>query len=228
MFGAFVIGCDARQPAESQKPLLIQMDGQGVTLKEFDRAFETTRIAYGENCDDEALNPLLLKNARLRMLSQMVQELVVERRASELGISLNDEELTRAVESIKKDYQDNEFEEMLLESAIPFALWEERLRARLLMEKVIKRDLAETVTITAPDIEAYYKAHEAEFAVDSEKPPQDELKHRIVKRLRREKIEAAYPQWIESLRERYQVDVNWELWNGTAASDVKTADQARE
>jgi hypothetical protein len=111
---------------------------------------------------------------------------------------------------------------MLLESAIPYSLWKERLKARLLMEKVIERDLAESLVITAKEIEDYYKAHEEEFTVDKETPPEADLKHHIVERLRREKVEAAYPKWMEGLNDRYQVEINWELWEAskTAGADA--------
>jgi hypothetical protein len=39
-----------------------------------------------------------------------------------------------------------------------------------------------------------------------------DLKRHIVERLRLEKVEAAYPQWMEGLRVRYGVEINWELW----------------
>ena len=223
--GAVVFGCESSQAPDPKKSILIQTDQQSVTLEEFERAFETAKVAYS---DDHALDPVLLKNARTRMLNQMIQELVIERRASELGIVLDDQELLSAIEDIKKDYEGDEFEQMLLESAIPFSLWRDRLRVRLLMEKVIERDLAQTITISAQDIETYYKAHEAEFAVDREAPPEEDMKHRIVERLRREKIEAAYPEWMESLHKRYQVNVNWQLWDASAGSDANLTDQAQE
>lgn len=221
LLGAFIFGCDKPQAPDPEKSILIQTDLQSVTLEEFERAFETAKVAYS---DDHALDPLLLKNARTRMLNQMIQELIIGRRATELGIALDDRELINAIEGIKKDYDDDEFEQMLLESAIPFSLWRDRLRIRLLMEKVIERDLAQTITISAQDIETYYKAHEAEFAVDHKEPPEEDLKVQIVERLRREKIEAAYPEWMESLHKRYQINVNWQLWDASADSDAKISD----
>jgi hypothetical protein len=91
-------------------------------------------------------------------------------------------------------------------------LWRDRLRVRLLMEKVVDRELAQSLTITAQEIEDYYKAHEADFTAESGKPPETDLQRLIVERLRRQKVEAAYPQWMDGLRSRYQVEINWELW----------------
>ena len=145
-------------------------------------------------------------------MNQMAEELIIDRRAEELGIVLEDAELDAAIQDIKKDYPDDTFEQMLLESAIPFSLWKERLRVRLLMEKVVDWELVQPLSITAQDIEAYYKANEKELAVITGKSPEMDLERHIVEQLRREKVESAYPQWMDGLRQRYQVEINWELW----------------
>ena len=225
LLGRLLVGCDAPSTHGPEEAVLIHTDRQTVTKGQFERAFEAAKIAYSDN---RGVDPQLMQQARLRMLNQMAEELIIERRAEELGIVLDEQELETAIQNIKKDYQDDEFEQMLLESAIPYSLWKDRLRVRLLMEKVVDRDLAGSVTISAQDIEDYYKVHEGDFSVDREKPPEADLKHRIVKQLRREKVEAAYPPWMDSLRKRYQVKINWELWGASAGPDSKAADQAEE
>jgi hypothetical protein len=142
----------------------------------------------------------------------MVEEVIVNRRAEELGIVVDDTELDASIQEIKNDYPEDEFEQMLLESAIPFSLWKDRLKVRLLMEKVVDRELVQSLNITAQDIEDYYRAHEEELAVKEEHPPESDLNRHIVEQLRREKVEAAYPLWMDGLRKQYAVEINWELW----------------
>lgn len=223
--GLVLAGCGAPDTPSPEESVLIRTNRQTVTKGQFERAFEAAKIAYSDN---RTMDSQMMEHARLRLLDQMTEELIIERRAEELGIVLNDQELETAIQAIKKDYQDNEFEQMLLESAIPYSLWKDRLRVRLLMEKVVDLDLAQSITISAQDIEDYYKAHEEEFAVDEEKPPEADLKHRIVAQLRREKVETAYPAWMDGLRKRYQVTINWELWAKPPRSDTKPTDRAEE
>ena len=209
-------GCPGPDSASQQQAVLIRTDQQTITLDQFDRAFEAARIAYS---DERAIDPRVIENARLRLLNQMAEEVIIDRRAGELGIALGDEELEAAIQAIKKDYPDDTFEQMLLESAIPYSLWRDRLRVRLLMEKVVDRELVQSLTITAQEIEDYYKAHEKDFATDSGKAPGTDVQRLIVERLRRQKVEAAYPQWMDGLRNRYQVEINWELWEQVHGSD---------
>jgi hypothetical protein len=218
-------GCSGPDHPSQQDAVLIRTDQQTVTQAQFERAFEAARIAYS---DDRSVDPQVIENARLRLLNQMTEEVVIDRRAHELGIVLHDTELEAAIQAIKKDYPEDEFEQMLLESAIPYSLWKDRLRVRLLMEKVVDQELVQPVNITAQDIEAYYKAHEEDFAVRDGSPPEMDLKHHIVERLRLEKVEAAYPQWMDGLRARYGVEINWKLWEQSQRPGAGSAGQGKE
>lgn len=218
-------GCSEPNHPAQQDAVLIRTDQQTVTRAQFERAFEAARIAYS---DDRSVDPQVIENARLRLLNQMTEEVIIDRRAHELGIVLDDTELEAAIQTIKKDYPEDEFEQMLLESAIPYSLWKDRLRVRLLMEKVVDRELVQPVNITAQDIEAYYKAHEEDFAVQDGSPPEMDLKHHIVEQLRLEKVEAAYPQWMDGLRTRYGVEINWELWEQSQRPDAGSTGQGKE
>jgi FKBP-type peptidyl-prolyl cis-trans isomerase (trigger factor) len=218
-------GCSRSDAPAPEAAVLIRSDRQSITMGQFERAFAAARIAYSDNRDAD---PWLLEEARVRLANQMSEELIIARHAEELGIALDERELEAAIQAIKKDYPDDEFDQMLLESAIPYSLWKDRLRTRLLMEKVIDRDLVQSLDITAEEIETYYKAHEEEFSVNKEEPPEGDLKHRIVEELRREKVEAAYPKWMEGLRKRYQVKINWKLLEQTDRVASKTADRSED
>lgn len=201
--------CSGAKDTSQQDNVLIRSGPQTVTMAQFERAFSVARIAYS---DDPDVTPQVLRHARLRLLHQMTEEVVVLRRAKELGIGLDNRELEAAIRKIKKDYPEGEFKEMLLESAVPYSLWKDRLRVRLLMEKVVKKDLVPTLNMTAQDIEKYYQAHQDEFAVNDDEVPKASLERRMLEQLRRQKEQAAYPQWIDGLRKRYGVKINWSLW----------------
>ena len=111
------IGCSGPDHPSQQDAVLIRTDQQTVTQAQFERAFEAARIAYS---DDRSVDPQVIENARLRLLNQTTEEAIIDRRAHELGIVLDDTELEAAIQAIKKDYPEDEFEQMLLESAIPY------------------------------------------------------------------------------------------------------------
>ena len=217
--------CSEPQSPSHQAAVLIRTDQQTISLAQFERAFEAARIAYS---DDRNVDPQVIENARLRLLNQMVEEVIIDRRAQELGIGLDEAELEGAIQAIKQDYPEDEFEQMLLESAIPYSLWKDRLRVRLLMEKVVNRELIQPMTITAEDIEAYYKTHEEDLAQKDGEVPDPDLKRQILDQLRREKVEAAYPQWMAALRKRYQVEIDWEQWEQSQRPDTGSTGLKKE
>ena len=56
----------------------------------------------------------------------------------------------------------------------------------------------------------------------------NDLTRRIVDRLRREKVEARYPQWMTRLREQYQLSIDWALWEQLHPADKESNDRKKE
>ena len=81
----------------------------------------------------------------------------------EAGIRISPEELYGAVHELRAGYTPRAFEETLLRRCITFDEWQERLRQRLLVDKILH-----TVSETVPppdsrEIRAYFDAHRDEF-----------------------------------------------------------------
>jgi len=125
-----------------------------VTVLDFNEAFEISKICLGSSSREQADD---LREAQLRLLNELILEMVLLERAAEIGISVTDIELEKAVAAIKSDYPSGEFEETLLEFAVSYETWESRLKKRLIMEKVIEKELENRITITPEDIAEYYK-----------------------------------------------------------------------
>ncbi len=81
---------------------------------------------------------------------------------------------------------------------------------RLLMEKVIRRELMENVTVTPEEVKAYYERQYQE--IEGKMPMDHRNNIMIVKRLRREKARRQYPDWIDRLQQNYPVELNANMW----------------
>jgi len=158
----------------------------------------------------------VMNDLRLRVLNQLSEEMMITAFARDHQISVSVEELDKAVEDVKSDYPDNTFEETLLENAVSFKYWKEKLATRLLIKKVIDTELIEKVQITTDDVADYYKTHYPEGVAPDEDA--DAVNRRIVRHLRQQKAELAYKEWIESLRQSYPVDINKKLWERVTAN----------
>jgi hypothetical protein len=139
----------------------------------------------------------------------MTEEMILLERAEELGITITDSEIEKAFEDIKGDYPDNVFQNMLLEYAVPYHSWRKGLKTRLLMEKVVTKELGDQVEITPDDISRYYEEHFKDDNITSDvKAVSKDINNIIIKILRREKMEKAYAPWIKKLKKKYTVEIN--------------------
>jgi parvulin-like peptidyl-prolyl isomerase len=189
---------------------LIRVSERIVTVSDFNQAFEIAKSSYPNNLSQ---NSVLLKEAQVRMLNQMIEELLVLQRGAELQIELTESEVTKAIENIKADYPEGVFEQMLLEYAVSYRFWEKRLKIRLTIEKVVDREVYQNITLTPEEIARFYKEnYEGKQPASDQDQGKTDINSLIVKQLRRQKAEEAYRLWIKNLRGKYTVDINQSHW----------------
>lgn len=197
--------CD-KPDSKSAQEYVIRVGDRVLTVRDFDKAFEIAKIAYPQKAMQA---PVALKETRLRLLKQMTEEMIIIERAKELGIKISESEVEKAVSEIKKDYPEDVFEQTLLEYAVSYNSWEEGLKKRLLVEKVIGAELEKQVLITPGEISKYYKEYYVKDGLTSDfKDESGNITGIIVKNLRRQKLEAAYKPWMERLQKKYTIEVN--------------------
>jgi FKBP-type peptidyl-prolyl cis-trans isomerase (trigger factor) len=139
--------------------------------------------------------------------------MIILERAREQNIRISDSELGKVIEGIKKDYPEGEFDQILLEYAISYQSWKEALKNRLLIKKVIAKELEEKVVITPENISEYYEKNYQRFSLNSgSKENSKNINESIVKHLRREKVEEAYKDWIKELKKNYKIEINKVRW----------------
>ncbi len=196
---------------------LIRVSDRVLTVLEFNQAFEIAKTAYPHNLRHEPDN---FKDAQLRLLNQLMVEMIILERAEDLGIFVSGEEVEKAVADIKSDYPEDTFEKTLLEFAVSYESWEARLRNRLLMEKVVDSELKNQIVITPEDIATYYEKN-----VKAQRPDMDsttkmeDINEMMIKHLRQEKTEEAYKKWIKELKQRYTIEINSIQWEKISGSD---------
>jgi hypothetical protein len=196
--------------SEYRDEYFIRVGDSVITVHDFNRAFE---IAKASHSQDAMQQPEAVKEAKLRFVKQMTEEMILRERAKDIGITITDEEVKQAIEDIKQDYPENVFDQILLEYAVPVQSWEKGLRTRLLMEKVIARELGAQIVITPDDVSKYYEAHYKNHELTPDKKEVSKDVNKIITRnLRRKKIEQAYKPWIKELQKKYIIEINKAQW----------------
>ena len=198
-------GC-ADSESNEKDEFFIKVGDSVLTVFEFNRAFEIAKAAYPHGT---LKNPADVKDARLQLFYQMTEEMIIQERAKEVGIKVYDSEVEKAVSDIKGDYPNDEFEQTLLENAVSYQSWKEGLKNRLLLEKVVAKELGEQIEINSEDISKYYEEHykDDSLTLDSKEISKD-ISASIMKHLRMKKMEDAYKSWIKKLQKRYKIEIN--------------------
>jgi len=182
-----------------------------LTVQDFHDAFEIAKVPYPHNALQD---PEVVKEIRWRLLNQLSEEMVLTERAKVLNLSISDAELEKAVNAVKADYPEGLFEETLLASAITFTNWVNRLRVRLLIEKVADRDLSQKVDIAPGDVLNYFGAKTRDDVPVGDRMAS--VDPASVKQMRRIKAEKVYHQWMKSLKQVHRIEINQSLWQEIA------------
>jgi len=155
-----VSGCSDRSETVAEHQAVIQVDDHVLTLSEFNEFFEAIRISHAKGQTNAGAS---LHEARHRFLLQLLEEMIILRRAEELGLHISPEELQEAVQNIQMDYGEGSFQSMFIKQAISFETWKARLKRQLLVEKVISKELLEQIPVTPEEIKDYYDKHYKEW-----------------------------------------------------------------
>ncbi len=202
-------GC-ADSESKCRDEYFIRVGDSVITVLDFKRAFEVVKASYSHSAMQQ---PDAVKEAQLRFVKQMTEEMILRERAKDVGITITDEEVKQAVEDIKRDYPENVFDQILLEYAVPYQSWEKGLETRLLMEKVIAKELGDQIQVTPDDLSKYYEAyHNSDELTSDIKKTSKDINETIIRNLRRKKIEEAYKPWIKELQKKYIIEINKAQW----------------
>jgi FKBP-type peptidyl-prolyl cis-trans isomerase (trigger factor) len=209
----------SRDPVDLSLTELVRVGETQITVKEFKQIQDMSQDYYWEE-NNAAVNGAESQN--LRMLDQVIEELLIEEHAKTLRIKVSEADINAAIQNIRSDYPEDTFEQVLLENAVSFDGWRKRLGVRLLIDKVIEEELENHVTITSEDIASYYKKHYAKASNQQHSAEalgqNDDINEIIVKRIRKLKAEKNYKKWMKELQRTYPVHINWEAWKRVQAS----------
>ncbi len=141
------------------------------------------------------------------LVATLSEETLLLAVAQKKGVFVSRQEVDAAKASVKESYPGDSFEHMLLENAISQRVWEKKLQKSLQIEKLVQQELVDKIQIHPEDVKAFYETHKAGASpLPGKTGFADETQ--LLARLRREKSEMFYQEWIQSLKQDISVDIN--------------------
>jgi hypothetical protein len=202
---------------ESNTEYLIQVNDRKITVAEFNDKFYEMNDNMPADAEMETTDQ---SEMRRYLLDQLIEKLILMERAEECNIRVSDEELEKAVEEIKKDYPEGAFRQVLLEQNVSYRQWKNELKVRILLEKVIAREVEPLIVLKPEDISAYYEKHFASNEKGADSGPYDEaFNETLLQLVSNQKKEEAYRSWIADLQNRYTININAAAWEKINSPD---------
>jgi len=196
----FFVACSSPPPPPTG--FLIKAGSLMVSENEFAQEMDLKLTAYPY---DIRKVPGEYNTMVLDLVSTLSEETVLLAAAKEKGINVSAEELVRAEEIFRKDYPEDSFEQMLLENAISYAVWKNRFKKDMVIDKLIQQELVEVQEITPEDMVEFYERLDRSKASENTETL-DEAG--LVEQLRLKKSQASYEQWIQGLKTAYPLEID--------------------
>lgn len=162
-----------------------RVNGEAITRQTFDELVERNLRRYGG--ETQALPPGIRARIEEGVLRRMVDDLMVQQRATQEGIAVADAELERYFAEHKQRFRSTQaFEDYLARSDTSEAALKEDLRKSLLRDRLVEK-LTGTLQVTDDEVAAYYKDNASHFTDPLRmhvrrlllRTPQDAGQHRL-------------------------------------------------
>jgi peptidyl-prolyl cis-trans isomerase SurA len=102
------------------------------------------------------------------LLQSMVDELLMVKRAEELALKVEQEDIDRAVDEVKSENQissDEELDTALRREGMTLQKYRDYVSRQLLLMKVQRNELMPKIRLTDADVASFYESHRDDFAV---------------------------------------------------------------
>lgn len=154
--------------------VLVNVNGEIITKTDFEQR-QVTVLRQRPEFANAAPTTEELKKAIADITPDLilgaVDELLMIQRGKEIGLALGDTQFASIVENLKKENKlDNEedFQAALKQEGMTMADLRRSMERQMLVSQVQQREVAEKVSVTEEEAQAYYAARKQEFTTPSE------------------------------------------------------------
>jgi hypothetical protein len=186
------------QQLEKAEPYILKSGDIIVTISQFTEELELKKSGYNYNIKD---NPSEYNDIIVQLIQDLSEDIVLLHLAKEKNIVVSDQEFKKAEQNFLKDYPDDTFNKLLLKNAVDYSFWRKKFKKRLIIDKLIQKELREKIVINTEDVVQFYDK--------CKKESKHEINENdLIAQLREEKTEEKYSDWIDKAMIKYPVVIN--------------------
>ncbi len=140
--------------------IVATVDGWPITSWELDQFVR--RAAAGAGADPA----LVTEGQRRQALDSMINDVLIQRESTRLGLSVPESEIDAYIEQIKRQngLDDETLALALQQQGLTLESYREQVRKEILKNQLVGRQIRRRVNVTPEEVERYYQEHLDEFA----------------------------------------------------------------
>jgi peptidyl-prolyl cis-trans isomerase SurA len=100
---------------------------------------------------------------RLKTLSGMIDDEILQQRAAKLNLAASDEDVNAKLTELKAGWTQEEFERQLKQRGLTLEDLKRQIRRGLTQTKLLNKEIESKINITDAEIATYYNTHKSEF-----------------------------------------------------------------
>lgn len=111
-----------------------------------------------------------LKEAKEKVLNNLLEKILLLREAKKTGINVTDDEVKAAIEKIREENKINQEELLsaLKQEGISFERYKEEVKGQIIRSKVIDKRVRGVIDVTDEEVMIYYERNKNDFTLDEE------------------------------------------------------------
>jgi len=134
--------------------VVARVNGEKITVSELEKAV-LKKLSF--QMIQNLPGPAALRDLKEEVLAEIINGKIIEQRARELNIKVDDREVDRKLEEIKMSYEGAVGAKVLMEAKINDKQWKRDFKKRLLYELVIQKDVYDRITVDDNEARDFYK-----------------------------------------------------------------------
>jgi peptidyl-prolyl cis-trans isomerase SurA len=159
-FLASLMLSSCRWPTSGHREVWAEVNGHPIYRDEVE-SYYRRRLAGAQ----QAVSSEQALSLKLSLLNELIDDELLLERARKLAITVPEGEVDHEIAKLSSPYSAAEFEKTLSEEGLTPATLREQVRQKLLIDKLLQREIGGRVVITSADVEAYYSNHPGQFRV---------------------------------------------------------------
>lgn len=144
-----------------QQPAVAVVGGIAITREEFEDELRRVKAETG----DLILQKDVVASLKASVLNQLIEKKLVLNEAAAYNIAVTDAEVEMHMLRYRADYPDDGFNQSAKENFVNLVAWRQRIRERLIMDKVVYEAVEKTIEPDDEEINRYFRAHAGDFAL---------------------------------------------------------------